>query len=93
MDAFRMTDAEILRRLESAEDSFVERKSLGDMRDTAKTCIAFANTCDVEGLPGILFYGVRDDGSIEDAGNTDSVQKTVKDKLSVVYPPNFVQNT
>jgi len=70
-----MTDAEILRR------------SLEGMRDIAKTCIAFANTCDVEGPPGILFYGVRDDGSIENAGNTDSVQKTVKDKLSIVYPP------
>ncbi len=88
MDTFRIFDAEILQRLDSSEDSFVERKSLNDMKDVVKTCVAFATTCDVEGPPGILFYGVRDDGTIEDLSNKlDSVQKTIKDKLSVVYPP------
>src|SRR6266403_489378 len=52
MDTFRISDAELLSRLESSEDSFVERKSLNDMRDVVK-----------------------------------SIQKTIKDKLSVVYPP------
>src|SRR5260370_27383273 len=88
MESWRMSDADILQRLESSEDSFEERKSLNDMKDVVKTCVAFANTCDVEGPPGILFYGMRDDGTIEDLSNKlDSVQKTIKDKLSVVYPP------
>src|SRR5260370_28667222 len=88
MDTFRIFDAEILQRLDSSEDSFVERKSLNDMKDVVKTCVAFANTCDVEGPPGILFYGVGDDGTIEDLSNKlDSAQKTIKDNLSAVYPP------
>lgn len=89
MDTFRISDGELLRRLDSFEDSFVERKSLNDMKDVVKTCVAFANTCDVEGAPGILFYGMRNDGSIEDLSDSvaDSIQKTIKDKLSVVYPP------
>lgn len=87
MDALHISDAELLQRLESSEDSFVERKSLRDMRDVLKTCVAFANTCDVGGPPGIVFCPGRDDGTIENLGSPDSVQKTVKDKLSLVYPP------
>ena len=89
MDTFRISDAELLQRLDSFEDSFVERKSLNDMKDVVKTCVAFANTCDIGGVPGILFYGMRNDGTIEDLNDNvaDSMQKTIKDKLSVAYPP------
>src|SRR6266403_1279665 len=89
MDTFRISDAELLSRLESSEDSFAERKSLNDMREVAKTCVAFANTCDVDGPPGILFCGVRNGGVIEELTSNvvESIQKTIKDKLSVVYPP------
>jgi predicted HTH transcriptional regulator len=88
VDTFRFSDAEILRRLNSPEDSFVEKKSLGDMRDVVKTCVAFANTCAVEDPPGILCYGVRDDGTIETStANLDSAQKKIREKLSEVYPP------
>jgi|SRR5229473_1697275 len=88
MDAFRISDAEILRRLNSSEDSFVEKKSLGDMKDVVKTCVAFANTCAAEDPPGILCYGVRDDGTIETStANLDSAQKKIREKLSEVYPP------
>lgn len=88
MDPFLVSDADILRRLESSEDSFVEKKSLGDMRDVVKTCVAFANTCPIEGPPGVLCYGARDDGTIEHSSNNlDSVQKTIREKLSGVYPP------
>jgi hypothetical protein len=87
MDIFRVSDDQILQRFRSPEDNFVERKSLRDAKDILKTCVAFANTCEIEGPPGILFYPVREDGIIEDIGNPDSVQKTVRDKLSVAYPP------
>src|SRR5712692_3118159 len=88
MDTLRILDAEILQRLDSSEDSLVEKKSLGDMKDLVKTCVAFANSCAVEGPPGVLCYGVRDEGTIEGSlANLDSVQKTIREKLSRVYPP------
>jgi hypothetical protein len=83
-----ISDTEILRRLDSSEDSFVEKKTFSDSKDIAKTCVAFANSCDVEGEPGLLFYGVRDDGTIENSRtNLDQFQKTVREKIGRVYPP------
>ncbi len=87
MDTFRISDTDILKRLESSEDSFIEKKSLGDMKDVVKTCVAFANTCSAEGPPGILCFGVRDDGTIEDRPqNFESMTQKIRDKLSQVYP-------
>ena len=86
--ALVISDADIIRRLDSSEDSFVEKKVFSDSKDIVKTCVAFANSCPVEGPPGILFYGVKDDGTIENSqGNLDRHQKTIRDKLSQVYPP------
>jgi hypothetical protein len=88
MGTVGISDAEILHRLASSEDSFVERKTFNDSKDIVKTCVAFANSCEVEGTPGLLFYGVRDDGTIEDShNNLDQSQKMVRDKLGQVYPP------
>ncbi len=82
-------DAEILRRLRDGEDSFVERKSFGDWKkDVVKTCVAFANSCSVEGTAGLLFIGVKDDGTIEASHpNLDSLQKTLEGELKEAYPP------
>ncbi len=88
LNTFDISDADILQRLDSSEDSFVEKKTLNDSKDIVKTCAAFANSCSVEGAPGILFYGVKDDGTIENSqNNLDSQQKTIRDKLAQVYPP------
>ncbi len=85
--ALVISDADILRRLDSSEDSFVEKKVFSDSKDVVKTCVAFANSCPVGGPPGILFYGVKDDGTIENSqDNLDPHQKTIRDKLSRVYP-------
>ena len=83
------SDSEILRRLRAGEDSFVERKSFGDWKkDAVKTCVAFANSCPIEGEPRILCIGVRDDGTIEaSTENLDTIQKTFERELGRAYPP------
>jgi hypothetical protein len=87
MDIFRISNTDILARLESPEDSLVEMKSFGDTKDLLKTCVAFANSCAVDGPPGILCYGAQDDGTIQDLRrNLASYEKTLRDKLSGAYP-------
>ena len=83
-----LTDEDILLRLTAFEDSFVERKTANDSRDWLKTAVAFANSTPV-GYPAILFIGVRDDGTIEDETNLDSLQRTLSEKLAVAYPPIY----
>jgi len=87
MDTFRISNTDILTRLQSPEDSLVEMKSFGDTKDLLKTCVAFANSCAVDGPPGILCYGTQDDGTIQDLRKSlASYEKTVRDKLSGIYP-------
>jgi len=87
METFRISDTDIIKRLVSAEDSYLEKKSLGDMKDVVKTCVAFANTCPAEGPAGILCFGVREDGTIADGPqNFESMTQKIRDKLSQVYP-------
>jgi predicted HTH transcriptional regulator len=80
-----LTDDELLLKLRDYEDTFVERKSSGDSRDWLKTCVAFANSA-ATGYPAIMFVGVRNDGTVEDAVNLDSLQKTLSKKLSDAFP-------
>jgi Putative DNA-binding domain len=80
-----LTDDDILLRLTTFEDAFVERKTSADSKDWLKTVVAFANSTPV-GEPAILFIGVRNDGSIEDGANLDSLQRTFSEKLSAAYP-------
>jgi hypothetical protein len=51
-----LTDEELLLRLRSFEDAFVERKTKGDHIDWVKTIVAFANSTPV-GFPAVLFIG------------------------------------
>lgn len=80
-----LSDEDILSRLTTFEDAFVERKSTGDMRDLLKTAVAFANSTPI-GYPAILFYGVSDRGIPEGKSNLESLQKTISQKLSDAYP-------
>ena len=41
------------------------------------------------GDPAILFIGVRNNGDIEEGTNLDSLQRTLSEKLAVVYPPIY----
>jgi predicted HTH transcriptional regulator len=83
-----ISDTEILQRIKVEEDGFVERKSFGDWKkDAVKTCVAFANSCPVDGLPGLMCIGVRDDGSIEPTTqNLDTIQKSLERELKEAYP-------
>jgi predicted HTH transcriptional regulator len=80
-----ITDQDILLRLNSFEDAFVERKTASDSKDWLKTAVGFANSTPI-GYPAILFIGVRNDGSIEGNNNLDSLQQTLNDKLEAAYP-------
>jgi len=80
------TDAELLAWKAPSEDHFVERKVSSDTKDWAKTVVAFANSAPFE-RHGVLYIGVRDDGSIELGLNADSLQKNLNEKLKSIYPP------
>jgi hypothetical protein len=81
-----MDSINLLSRLKNAEDNLVERKTHSDSRDWLKTVVAFANSVP-NGEFGILFIGVRNNGSIEDAVDWDNLQKTLNQKLASAYPP------
>ena len=81
-----LADQDLLLRLASFEDQFVERKTSSDKKDWLKTAVAFANTTPV-GYPAVLFIGVRNDGTIEGVTNLDKLQQTLNDILGEAYPP------
>jgi predicted HTH transcriptional regulator len=80
-----MDSRDLLSRLKNAEDNFVERKTHSDSRDWLKTIVAFANSIPNDEF-GILFIGVRNNGSLENAVDWDNLQKTLNQKLASAYP-------
>ena len=88
--SFALTDDDILLRLKNTEDSTVERKTANDLRDCLKTAVAFSNSLPFND-PGIIFVGVRNDGTVEDNNNLESLQKKVSSEIAKVYPPIYPQ--
>jgi predicted HTH transcriptional regulator len=87
-----LTDADILQRLSNVEDATVERKVASDLRDAIRTAVAFSNSLPI-GDPGIIFYGVRDNGQpegIADSGIESHLMKLSKE-LGNIYPAIFPQ--
>lgn len=81
-----LSESNLLRLLHSTEDSFVERKTVGDHKDWTKIAVSFANTL-LSDQQGVLFIGATNEGSIQAAtSNLDTVQKTFSEKMSEVYP-------
>lgn len=80
-----ITDSDILSRLDNMEDSFVERKTEGDSGDWLKSVVAFANSTPI-GYPALLFIGVKNDGTVQGLQNSDSVQKSLSNKIANAYP-------
>ena len=78
----------LIARLKNSEDNFVERKLEGaKAAELRATLVAFANSV-VPGSTGVLFIGVRNDGSIQGVLNPDKLQKTVRGLCEqVCYPP------
>jgi predicted HTH transcriptional regulator len=83
-----MKDEDILIRLISDEDHFVEKKTRGDKKDWLKSAVAFANSAPI-GYPAILFLGVKDDGAIEDLCDCDEIQKAFNKEVAKAYPPIY----
>jgi Schlafen, AlbA_2 len=85
-----LSDQDIVLRLTSTEDSTVERKTASDYRDCLKTAVAFSNSLPV-GDPGVIFVGVRNDGTVQDNNNLESLQKKVSEEIAKIYPPIYPQ--
>jgi predicted HTH transcriptional regulator len=84
-----INDRDLLLRLHTPEDAFVERKTFGDSKDWLKTVVAFANSTPV-GYPALLFIGVRDDGTPEGRSvGLDPLQKTLSEQVAKAYPPVY----
>jgi predicted HTH transcriptional regulator len=80
------TESDLLRLLHSAEHTFVERKTVGDTRDIAKTVVAFANTLPYD-QEGVLFVGATDAGEIEaHSSSLDEIQRKLSEKAKSIYP-------
>jgi hypothetical protein len=82
------TDSELLAKLPNREDAFVERKLFSDTDDWLRTAVAFANTCPI-GFHGVLFVGVKEDGTVQEQQNVESVQNKVAKKINEAYPQIF----
>lgn len=89
LSKLELSEQDILSRLTNTEDSTVERKTASDYRDCLKTAVAFSNTLPVDD-PGIIFVGVRDDGTVEGT-NLDSLQRKISGEIGKVYPPIYPQ--
>jgi predicted HTH transcriptional regulator len=81
-----LSDDELIKRLLSEEDALIERKTANDYRDVLKCAVSFANSLP-HGFIGLIYVGVRDDGSIEQNIGTDSIQKKVNGLIALIYPP------
>jgi Putative DNA-binding domain len=81
-----LSDQDLLRRLRNFEDFFVERKTSSDKRDWLPTAVAFANSAPID-YPAVLFVGVRNNGTIEEGANLDSLQRTFSQLIGEAYPP------
>lgn len=85
-----LTDNELIARLRSFEDAFVERKSKSDRGGWLKTIVAFANSTPI-GYPATLFIGVDDSGQIVDQMNVESTMRSVSDLVGEhAWPPIYI---
>lgn len=78
-----MNDAELEQLLGAIESDRVERKeALGDRGAIRQAICAFANDMPNHGQPGVLFIGVRDDGTCANLAITDELLRTLADMRS-----------
>jgi predicted HTH transcriptional regulator len=70
-----LSETDLLSRLRNFEDNFAERKRSSDKREWLETAVAFANSVPL-GLAGVLFIGVKNDGTIQGIANLDKLQQT-----------------
>ncbi|GAB4208278.1 MAG: hypothetical protein Fur0019_13830 [Tibeticola sp.] len=89
------TDAELEALLAAPESDRVERKESfkGDAPNTVREAVcAFANDLPGHGVPGIVFIGVRDDGTPAGLSVTDELLRSLSDIKTdgnIVPPPTL----
>ena len=86
-----ISDDDLLSRLATTEDNFIERKRFSDDREWLRTVVGFANSCPPS-FPGVLFIGVYDNGTVETPTkpvNLDSLQKTLSERMIAAWPPIY----
>ncbi len=87
------TEEELLRLLHSEETTFVERKTVGDTRDFAKTIVAFANSLPHD-QEGVLFIGATNAREIEaHHSSLDDMQRKLSEKAKSIYPTVYFTTT
>lgn len=84
-----LSDVDLIARLTSTEDAFVERKSAKDKGGWLRTAVAFANSTPI-GYPAVLFIGVADDGTIAEGLRAEDVMKSFSDCIAEnAWPPIY----
>lgn len=89
-----VTNQELKHLLHDFESDRVERKaSASDRSKIRRTICAFANDLPGHGQPGVIFIGVKDDGSCSNLRITDELLKTLSNMRSdgnILPPPTMV---
>jgi hypothetical protein len=86
-----ISDDDLLSKVRNWEDNFIERKRVTDTRGWLHTAVAFANSCPI-GYPGVLFVGVKDDGTIQEheaSFNFETLQMNVSARINEAWPPIY----
>jgi ATP-dependent DNA helicase RecG len=90
-----LTDSDLAALLDDLESDRAERKRSwgGDTPERARQAVcAFANDLPNHGMPGVLFIGVRDDGTPSEINITDQLLLTLSDLKTdarIVPPPTL----
>jgi Putative DNA-binding domain len=90
LSRLELGDQDLISRLKNTEDCTVERKTASDYRDCRRSAVAFSNSLPVDD-PGVIFVGVKNDGTVEDSTNLDSLQRKVSEEIDRIYPPIYPQ--
>ena len=89
-----VTNQELQHLLHDLESDWVERKaSASDRSKIRRTICAFANDLPGHGRPGVIFIGVKDDGTCSGLRITDELLNTLSNMRSdgnILPPPTMV---
>lgn len=80
-----MTDDDLRTLLRGPEGPRVEFKEAANRDRVKRTAVAFANRL-YDPEPGVLFIGVKDDGSIVGVSNADDTQRDIRRYVEECYP-------
>ena len=73
-------------RLRNTEDHFTERKQAPQRDQLTESMVAFANSA-LPDLPGIIYVGVMNDGTVVGGENLESWQEKISSWANGCFPP------